>query len=355
MSKNTNLSFLTDYITADITNGRIGINNASPTYSFDVTGIARTSTSAYFATASGSVGIGTTSPSSKLQVANGDINIQNANQTTGDFSQAQSLIFSQETAITGASIKAIREAWSSMPFALTFLTNSVASSLTEKMRITSIGNVGIGTTDPQKLLHIANTSSGTTTDALMLQNGGNTSNVATGTRLIFKIGGFASNQINTYATIDAVINGESAIDLLFKTPSYGILFPPNERMRITGSGNVGIGTSNPGYALQVAGTTVASNFFSATGTQLIQLNTWTTFYTLAADQGMYTISIGLGENVFETWYAYGTVFTAFSRAIFQSQTNGSLVSIRISGMDVQVLLGSGAGFARTLNYKILRS
>ena len=38
MSKNTNLSFLTDYITADITNGRIGINNASPTVAFDVTG-----------------------------------------------------------------------------------------------------------------------------------------------------------------------------------------------------------------------------------------------------------------------------------------------------------------------------
>ena len=41
MSKNTNLSFLTDYITADITNGRIGINNASPTVAFDVTGATK--------------------------------------------------------------------------------------------------------------------------------------------------------------------------------------------------------------------------------------------------------------------------------------------------------------------------
>jgi hypothetical protein len=41
MSKNTNLSFLTDYITADITNGRIGINNASPTVAFDVSGITK--------------------------------------------------------------------------------------------------------------------------------------------------------------------------------------------------------------------------------------------------------------------------------------------------------------------------
>ena len=44
MSKNTNLSFLTDYITADITNGRIGINNASPAVAFDVTGVAKFST-----------------------------------------------------------------------------------------------------------------------------------------------------------------------------------------------------------------------------------------------------------------------------------------------------------------------
>ena len=41
MSKNTNLSFLTDYITADITNGRIGINNASPTVAFDVVGATK--------------------------------------------------------------------------------------------------------------------------------------------------------------------------------------------------------------------------------------------------------------------------------------------------------------------------
>jgi hypothetical protein len=41
MSKNTNLSFLTDYITADITNGRIGINNASPAVAFDVVGATK--------------------------------------------------------------------------------------------------------------------------------------------------------------------------------------------------------------------------------------------------------------------------------------------------------------------------
>jgi hypothetical protein len=100
--------------------------------------------SSMFIDASGNVGIGTSSPGTKLHIANGDIQIQNAGQTTGDFSQAQSLAFSQENGAYGASIKAIREAWSSMPFALTFLTNSVASGLTEKMRITSTGNIGAG-------------------------------------------------------------------------------------------------------------------------------------------------------------------------------------------------------------------
>jgi hypothetical protein len=47
MSKNTNLSFLTDYITADITNGRIGINTPSPTVAFDVTGVAKFSSSVF--------------------------------------------------------------------------------------------------------------------------------------------------------------------------------------------------------------------------------------------------------------------------------------------------------------------
>lgn len=41
MSKNTNLSFLTDFLTADIVNSRVGMNNASPQSTFDVTGTGK--------------------------------------------------------------------------------------------------------------------------------------------------------------------------------------------------------------------------------------------------------------------------------------------------------------------------
>jgi hypothetical protein len=99
---------------------------------------------AFYIANAGNIGIGTSGPGTKLHVANGDIQIQNANQNVSDFSQAQSLTFTQESSATGAGIKAIREAWSSMPFALTFLTNSVAGGYTEKMRINSVGSVGAG-------------------------------------------------------------------------------------------------------------------------------------------------------------------------------------------------------------------
>ena len=41
MSKNTNLSFLTDFLTADIVNSRVGMNNSSPQSTFDVTGTGK--------------------------------------------------------------------------------------------------------------------------------------------------------------------------------------------------------------------------------------------------------------------------------------------------------------------------
>lgn len=157
MSKNTNLSFLTDYITADITNGRIGINNASPAYAFDVTGIARTSTSTYLATASGNVGIGTIAPNDLLELKSTSANNPNLRlySTFNAGASAYGINWyrdydSATNAIAGY-IRYNRGGGSDGDMLFGTGTNAGVS---ERMRITSAGNVGIGTSSPAGKLSV---------------------------------------------------------------------------------------------------------------------------------------------------------------------------------------------------------
>ena len=104
---------------------------------------------------------------------------------------------------------------------LAFRTNN-----TERMRITAAGNVGIGTSSPGALCHV---------------NGAN----------------FGFRHTNGSVTLDAYADGTNSVCaansafFLGTTNSNPTLLVTNntERMRIDGSGNVGIGTSSPGDPL----------------------------------------------------------------------------------------------------------
>ena len=144
MSKNTNLSFLTDYITADITNGRIGINNASPSYAFDVNGTMRTSGATYLATASGSVGIGTTSPSSPLHIQTSNSGGQNIRIQTSVAAGRNYLQWANGSGDMGY----IGYGGADSKFYIINQLNDdmlLYTNSTERMRIKSGGNVLIGT------------------------------------------------------------------------------------------------------------------------------------------------------------------------------------------------------------------
>jgi hypothetical protein len=225
MSKNTNLSFLTDYITADITNGRIGINNASPAYSFDVTGIARTSTSTYLATASGNVGIGTTSPADFIDATSGVAIIApsgrsglslGSTQGTADEILAR-LSFTNTNSTNAGSkrlsyISGIRGTTNNSAY-LEFGTANDGLG-TQRMVISQTGNVGIGTSSPVEKLEVVRT---------------------TGAGVYIKIQDtVGSNYVGTESGNLVFLNGSAS-----------------EKMRITSGGNVVVGSSTE-YGYKIA-------------------------------------------------------------------------------------------------------
>ena len=115
----------------------------------------------------------------------------------------------------------------------------------EKMRITSAGNVGIGTNSPGALLHLANTSGGPiyledtdatdTFDITSISNGGG--NLSFDTRRSSD-GAFVSTDYQ-------IVKGASGAD-------YQRWFTAgSERLRITSNGNVGIGETSPSHKITV--------------------------------------------------------------------------------------------------------
>jgi hypothetical protein len=111
------------------------------------------------------------------------------------------------------------------------------------MRLTSAGNIGIGTTNPSSRLSI-NQAGTDVSNGLWLYSG---DNAATGGIALFK-GGSLLGSIQS-------LGGNSLLN--FITNASGTNF---ERMRITSTGDVGIGTTSPAQKLEVVGNVKARDF-----------------------------------------------------------------------------------------------
>lgn len=145
------------------------------------------------------------------------------------------IFFTDNAAATFAYIEAAVDAApgaNDFPGRLVFFTCADgASAPTERMRIDSSGNVGIGTS-PVKQLHIHNSSA--TEAQIQLTGSGTGSTASDGMR------------VGWNGTLGQIYVFENA-DLRFATND-------SERMRIDSSGNVGIGTSSPSQKLHIQGT-----------------------------------------------------------------------------------------------------
>jgi hypothetical protein len=236
------------------------------------------------------------------------------------------------------------------------------TSGSERMRITSTGNVGIGTTNPAVELEIASSqpelrftdTDGTDQESTFVQAGGtlylnlqnNTSDGA------FRVRGFASGSptdhflvngsgnvgIGTASpsrplhisasdcrirltdsdadTISVELHNSSGSGILSTNGASSLLFQTNnaERMRIDSSGNVGIGTSSPDTNLHVVAATTGGQFIVAS-TETDATNkvgtVATQHYTNAEEP---VLGLAIQSTSTENKVFIGGVFTQFNAA-----------------------------------------
>jgi len=290
-------------ITDDTTTNSTRYLTFTSATSGSITGANVSSTQLAFNPSSGSLGIGTSSPLGKLdsswggrtagQVpailvgANSDSSTRSDNtQKMGiigaaHYTNAQSpvgLISSNSYASNNDVYVGGGFAGSSAATTVSFWTaaNSTTTQGTERMRITSAGDVGIGTSSPANKLHVVTNSTTATAKGLTLTN----TAVSTGSGQVeidFITDQVDGSTLTNKARITASLDGDNPAlgYLAFSTRNSTI----QERMRITSAGNVGIGTASPSAKLHLSVGAATENVTLLTG------STTSATYTQYANSG----------------------------------------------------------------------
>jgi hypothetical protein len=241
-------------IKIDTTNDRLGINTASPTTALEVNGdvtitdkiihAGDTNTALRFPAAdtvtvetagaerlrvdsSGNVGIGTSSPTS---LGTGITTLELKGNSASQTDRAGGINFMRYDGNPGMYVYHADDA--SYISSLSTYPLLIETNGSERMRITSAGNVGIGTSSPGYLLHVQADASPT----------------------------IAST--DTTNTITTIVNSSNTAGVLGTATNHPLALVTNntERARIDSSGNLLVGTTSGSNRLTVSGD------FSVTGT-----------------------------------------------------------------------------------------
>ncbi|HEY0321632.1 MAG TPA: tail fiber domain-containing protein [Pyrinomonadaceae bacterium] len=197
---------------------------------------------------SGNVGIGTTTPTEKLDVrssgADVSVTLRVANaDATGFINLFPGRTNDLNPAIIWPTNRPLRFA------TVDSINNSAATNWLEKVRITGEGRVGIGTDKPATDLVIFKSASGALGPILTLYN--NSGGSGAGAAIDFN--GTAVGDNDSTARIRSLDDGSHSSHLAFYTKEPGA---PNkslkERVRIKSDGSVGIGTNSPTGRLNIS-------------------------------------------------------------------------------------------------------
>ncbi|MFA5945920.1 MAG: hypothetical protein WC802_03365 [Patescibacteria group bacterium] len=237
--------------------GNVGIGTAAPTRILDIVGGSPRFYNSTTPTYSSSVNLGVTALDLVNRAANGSVSglhvymsgtnsgtfLTSTASSTGFWSSGARFHGSGLYVPTETTATSIMENAGAIQFLYgTGLTPGTTTALTESMRISTTGNVGIGTTTPTKQLTFGQVAA----DPIQIRRDTTSQgNPAVGTGISWTWNNAAEND-NTWAAIRAIMPGSTNSHLTFSTtPVAGGAAGLLERMRIEDSGDVGIGDATP--------------------------------------------------------------------------------------------------------------
>jgi hypothetical protein len=206
--------------------------------------------------ATGNVGIGTTTPVQPLEVVGAGLASRTSKATNADsnarlYGGAYTGNLATFAVVSGSLTNNLitiggGTSGGEPATAIAFNTGTVGATGTgtERMRIDSSGNVGIGTSSPVRKLHVA--GSAVINNSLALLNA-ETSFYSSTNPEIYSTGTGGTGIFNEAGNLILQPRSSGALrSIIFATGN-----PASERLRIDSSGNVGIGTSSPDALLTV--------------------------------------------------------------------------------------------------------